>query len=277
MNPGQNDSRSRYGAAAAISPPGGIIRLMVIPLLVYLIWTLGTFLLAGLPRLFRQPEPVALGLYTVLTCLAAGIILPLILLRRAFVSGTVNMFQLGFRSLHRTIVAVLVTLLVVAAVTLLANPYGADRPAFAAAFLLFLPTGMASVMVCWVLAGTHVQALVRGGGVAVSISVGVVVTAMLFGLTTLAQFPGAGPDSLFWSLAAGLLAAVFFFSVRDIWASSFMVTACLVYLSAGHTSATALREAIPAVAVAAVLILGLLAAIHGYLSRHYITLPLPGA
>jgi hypothetical protein len=133
-------------------------------------------------------------------------------------------------------------------------------------------------MICWVLVGTHVQALVRNGGAFLSISFGVVVTAILFGLTSLVQFPGAGSqDTLFWYIFAGIMSAIFFFSVRDVWAACVAVTGVLVYLLAGRFDITLLHQVFPFIALSAVITVGILAVVHWYLSRNYVTIPVPSA
>jgi hypothetical protein len=278
MKENRKDSPGRNGYPYVPLPRNAITRLLLIPFLVYLIWVLETFLFEGNVHLFLQPEPVGLLLYTVVTCIFIGLLVPVFLMCRTFMSGAVNMFQFGFRSLRRTTLAVALTTLVVCAAVALQNPFGTDRSAFAAAFLLLLPTGIASVMICWVLVGTHVQALVRDGGVLMSISTGVVVTAILFGLTSLVLFPGAGSqDTLFWYIFAGILTAIFFFSVRDVWAASVAVTGELVYLLAGRFDTAMLHQAFPGISLAAVITMGGLAVIHWHLSRNYVTIPVLSA
>ena len=98
-------------------------------------------------------------------------------------------------------------------------------------FLLLIPTGIAAVMICWVVVGTHVQALVRHGGAVISIPAGIVVTGILFGIAMLVMVPvQRSPDLLTLYLGAGMLMAVFFFAVRDIYATSIAVTGCMVFL-----------------------------------------------
>ncbi|MDD1694776.1 MAG: hypothetical protein LUQ71_08645, partial [Methanoregula sp.] len=205
-----------------------------------------------------------------------GLGVPVFLIPRAFVSGEVTMYQLGFRSLRRTGLAVALTVLLTGASVALYNPFGMDRSAFAVAFLFLLPTGIASVMICWVLVGTHVQALVRGGGAITSISVGVIITGILFGLTSRVQFPGAGmTDTLFWYISAGIVAAIFFFAVRDVWASGIVVTGVFVYLAAGQLDTTILHQSFTVISLAAVVSIGVLAGVHWYLSRNFVTIPVP--
>jgi hypothetical protein len=252
------------------------IRLLVIPVAVYAAWLLEIFLLEGSLHLFERFDPPLLFLYTLITCILTGTVVPLFCLRTAFVSGAVNMFQIGFRSFRRTVMACTLTAIICYAGVIILNPFGTDRVAFAGAFLLLLPGAIASVMICWVLVGTHVQAYVRSGGVAVSVSVGIMVTAALFGLTIFAYFPAAfrqGP--FFSSLFVGIVTAVFFFAVRDVYATSIVVGVCSVFTLADRISPLYLHNANLYIGINAVLAVGVLLGIHRYLFRNYVTLELP--
>jgi hypothetical protein len=126
------------------------------------------------------------------------------------------------------------------------------------------------------LIGTHVQAFVRGGGALVSISVGVVVTSLLFGLASLAQGTAIpGQDTLFWSVCTGLVVSLFFFAVRDIYATIIVVAGCTVFTRAGSLSPLILHNPSPALFVCAILAGGALFGIHWYFSRNYATVLVP--
>lgn len=252
------------------------VRLLLVPVVVYVVWFVEMYLLAGQLMLFSHPGAVGLYLYTLLCCLAVGIIVPVFLIRKAFMQGEVTMFQLGFRSWYRAVTGIVFTFLVIGVAVTLYNPCGRDTMAFFSLFLFLLPTGIATIMVCWVLTGTHIQALVRNGGALITIPVGVAITALLFGLSSKAQFPvSATPDTLFWHIVAGMVTAVFFFLVRDIWSTIVLVTGELVYLVAGWVTPSAMiTVAIPAIVSAAACIVSLLV-IHGYLIRHFRTIAAP--
>jgi hypothetical protein len=253
-----------------------VLRLIVIPFTVYIAWLLETLLLEKNLNLFAQIEPGMLILYTVAVCVLTGIIVPFLILRKSFLTGDVNMFQIGFRSLPRTLTACILTLLAGYSAVVVASPYGTDRSAFAHAFLVFLPTAMASVMICWVVAGTHIQAYVRGGGSVVSIPAGVVVTAILFGLTTLVHSgPGSSGTALSWSVGAGIIAALFFFAVRDVYATIIAVAGMSVFLMADRIDPLVLAHPGFMVYLSSGLALAVLAIIHVYLFRNYTTIKLP--
>jgi len=252
------------------------IRLLVIPFAIYTAWLLEIFLLEGSVHLFEHFDPPQFLLYTFIACILTGILVPLFCVRTAFISGAVNLFQIGFRSLRRTVVACTLTGIICYIVVIFLNPFGTDRFAFANAFLLLLPGAIASVMICWVLVGTHVQAFVRRGGIVISIIVGIMVTAVLFGMTTFAYFPAAfRQDPFFSSVFIGIIAAVFFFAVRDIYSTSLVAGVCSVLTMANRISPLYLHNTVVFIWISAVLAVSILIGIHLYLSRNYVTLEVP--
>jgi hypothetical protein len=272
----ENGGKTETEVVGLPAPRVAVFRLLVIPLAVYAAWVLETFLLEKTPGLFTRIDQGELILYTVVACILTGIIVPFLILRKSFLSGDVNMFQIGFRSLPRTLTACMGTLLAGYVAVIVFSPFGPDRSVFANAFLLFLPTAMASVMICWVLAGTHIQAFVRGGGLQVSIPVGVIMTALLFGLTTLVHSGLGSPgEELTFSIGAGIISAIFFFAIRDVYATTIAVAGMCVFLMAGRIDPLTLAEPVPAVYISSALAILVLAIIHLYLSRNYTTIKLP--
>ena len=260
----------------ASNPYSPGIRLLLIPGLVFLAWLLEVFLLAGNTRLLEHPEPISFAIYSVIGCILTGMIVPVICIRKAFVSGAVNMFQIGFRTVRRTLLACSITGAIGFGMVILSNPFGTDRLAFAKAFLLLLPTAAATVMVCWVLAGTHVQAYVRIGGAVLSISTGVVITSILFASATLAASPSVRQEGvLFWPVCTGIGAALFFFAVRDIWATVIVVTGSGVFTGAGSFDPVYLNGFTPGIYASSLLVVTALLALHIWLSRNYATIIVP--
>jgi len=186
------------------------------------------------------------------------------------------MFQIGFRSLRYTFLACVLTCSVGYGAVILFNPFGTDRFAFLNAFILLLPSVIASVMMCWVLMGTHVQAFVRSGGVILSISVGIMVTTVLFSITTFAYFPAfLQQDVLFSSVIIGIIAAIFFFAVREVYATILVVAICSVFTMSERINPFYVQNAVPYVWMSAVLAVSVMMGIHLYLSRNYMTLKIP--
>jgi hypothetical protein len=252
------------------------IRLLVIPFTVYTAWMLETFLLEGSTNLFVRFDPAGLFLYTIIACIVTGMILPLLCIRKAFISGAVNMFQIGFRSFRRTILAGVLTCIIGYGAVIIFSPFGTDRLMFANAFLLLLPGAIASVMICFVLIGTHIQAYVRSGGALLSLSLGTMVTAMLFGMTSFAYFPAVMvKDTVIVLIGVGIIAGLFFFAVRDVYATTIVVGGCSVFMYADRINPQYLDNAIPGVWICAGLAVCSLIGIHIYLSRNFTTLKIP--
>jgi len=266
--------RERNDPIPDISPTDGsrkALQLLGIPFLVSLVWMIEMVLLAGRSRVFLFPEPAAVLSYTLIGCILTGMILPVLVIRRSFGSRAVTMHQIGFRSPRR---AGLFLALTAAACFLYLHAAvpGTGLLPLAGIVLLYLPTGIASVMICWVLAGTHLQALVRAGGALVSISTGVVISAILFALTTFVSLPvSTSSAGAAVPIMIGGIAALFFFAVRDVYATSVLVTTGLVSLTTGMTDPAALSPAFPSVAAAAALAAASLVLIHAWLLRKYET------
>jgi len=254
------------------------VTLVVIPLMIAGIWLLENYLLAGTTRLFQHMDLPGLVLYTALAGILVGIIIPIVRIRAAFLSGAINMFQIGFRSARRTGATVILTTVTCAAVFLFTNIPGSgpDPGETAALFLLLLPVSAAAVMICWVLIGTHIQAYVRCEGVVISVITGVVVTALVFALCLAALIPGQDIGNLFGGFfAAGCISAFFFFAVRDIYASIVVVTSCLITLLQSVIDPAYLVPVNPIVVFCGSAVIIAVIGIHGFLLRHYTTIMLP--
>jgi hypothetical protein len=268
-------SRKNTAPPALAAPTAlqqAILRLLIIPLLVFIAWLTEMFLLEGSRALFRTPDPLPLLFYTIVGCVLIGTIIPVFLIRRSFASGAVNMNQIGFRSLRRTVIFSLITAAICYFCMVFLIPAGIPRSAVPDLFLLYLPTGIASVMICWVLIGTHLQALVRSGGALISIPVGIVITGIIFGMTVLVQTPSESqPGPVGSAILLGMITAMFFFAVRDVYATVMVVTTGMVILLGGRIDPALLSGPLPGVTISGLLALAVLFLVHAYFSRNYAT------
>ena len=267
-----NRHPSPTGALPQITPAHQeIVRLLVIPFLIYLAWVIEIFLLEGSRALFSAPDLLPLLLSTLVGCVLTGILVPVLVIRRSFLSGAVNMHQVGFRSLRRTAAILPLVAIPLMVLALLVTP-GASRFALIYTFVLCLPTGISAVMICWVLIGTHIQAWVRAGGVVIAITTGVVMTAILFALATRVLAPGtAAGDLLVPAILLGMITAVLFFAVRDVYAAVVVITAGMSFLYAGSVDSARMTSSFPSVIAAALVALAALFIVHGYFSCRYST------
>jgi hypothetical protein len=249
-----------------------IIRLLVIPLLVYIAWLIEIYLLDSSLSLFATLVPVLFLLYTAVGCILIGTLVPVYLIRRSFLYRTVNMLQIGFRPIRRTITLCTITGSLCILVLLLFSPAGYSRLSLVEVFLLYLPTAIATVMICWVLIGTHLQALVRSGGIAISISVSVVITSVLFGLSSVVHTSISGsPAPVVPVILLGMITALFFFAVRDVYATVIVLTTGMAILFSGLTNPAVLDGSLLLVLLSALAGLAVLFLVHFYFSRNYTT------
>jgi hypothetical protein len=254
----------------------GLFRLLVIPLAIYSIWIVVTALFEGDLRLFLNADSQGIIVYTVFSCIITGMIIPVYCIRESFITGAVNMFQLGFMPVRRTFYACALTTVFGYIAMVLFSPFGTNESTFGYTFLLLLPTAIASVMVCWVLLGTHVQAFVRNGGTVLSIAAGSLVTAWLFCITSFAHSPPVHQQSaMAMFLVLGLAAALFFFAVRDVYAASIFVAFGLTFVMADRIGVYSTQVVMPAAYGSALLVVITLIAIHLYFVRNFRTVKLP--
>ena len=254
----------------------GLLRLLVIPFAIYSVWMIVTALFEGDHRMFLSVDSRGIIVYTVFACIITGMIVPVYCIRESFITGAVNMFQIGFWPVRRTFYACFLTTFFGYMAMVLFSPFGTDTFTFGYAFLLLLPTAIASVMVCWVLLGTHIQAFVRGGGTVLSIAAGSLVTAWLFCITSFAHSPPVHPQpALVWFLVLGLAAALFYFAVRDVYAASIFVAFGLTFVMADRIGVSCTQAAMFAVYGSALLGFFTLIGIHLYFIRNFRTVKLP--
>lgn len=266
------DNPGRYIPAQPDPARSTTLRLLFIPFIVYIAWVLEIFLLEGSIRLFQQADPVRLLIYTIFGCIVTGMVIPVLMVQRSFVSRATNMNQIGFRSFPRTLVSCVIAAAVGYLLLVLFPPAGAESGMTPGLFLLFLPSGIASVMICWVLLGTHIQAYVRHGGVLVSITTGIVTTTLLFGMTPLAYAPSAGaPARCLVLIGIGVVAALSFFALRDVYAASILATAGLAVSLGGLADPQSLSSAMPSVWLSAGIAGVSLIGIHAYFRKNFTT------
>ncbi|MGD1004483.1 MAG: hypothetical protein ABR887_03605 [Methanoregulaceae archaeon] len=251
-------------------------RLLIIPFIIYILWVLETFLLEGSLGVFTRYQPLPLLLYTIFANIIMGIAVPIVCLRSAFISGAINMFQIGFRSLRRTVLAAIVTGLIGYELLVNFSAFAFNRLALLNAIVLLIPVAIASVMVCFTLLGTHLQAFVRKRGVSVSIVTSVIITGVLFGLTGIAHSPPINQTNIILLLIlTGIASAVFFFSVRDVYASTLFVTFGMALVLFKQTDSFYSNQIEPLIYGISLLSIVCLIFCHWYLSKNFKTIKIP--
>lgn len=186
----------RLSPARKVAAAGGL----------YLLWTVTTWLLEGRIETLLRPEATVDRLvYTGVANVALGTVLALALVRAFVASGFSSREELGFRTLPRTLGAVLVAGALGLLVYLIQRPPATDPVVVANAFAQVLPVSIAEVLVCWVAVGGSVAALLRRRGATRLRAEGValVVASLLFGTYHFAHSPPFNAPA-----TVGLLAVV---------------------------------------------------------------------
>jgi hypothetical protein len=168
------------------------VRKVLIAIGAYGVWTAVTWLLEGRIQTLLRPEAtVDRIVYTGVANVLVGTILALWLVRAFVASGFVSRRDLGFQSLPRTIALVVVAAILGGAVYLLQRPPSTDPVVVMNAFAQVLPVSIAEVVVCWVVVGGSVAALLRRRGVGGRVAEGAALLAasVLFGVYHLAHSP----------------------------------------------------------------------------------------
>ena len=158
----------------------------------YAAWTLLTWLLEGRIQTFLRPEATSDRLvYTGLANIVVGSIIALLLVREFVAAGFVSRSELGFRSVQRTLIGVLIGGLLGFGVFLLQDPASTDPVVVLNVFAQVLPVSIAEVVVCWVVVGGSVAALLRHRGMNRSLANGLalVASSVVFGVYHFAHSP----------------------------------------------------------------------------------------
>ena len=129
--------------------------------------------------------------YTGVANVLIGTILALWLVREFVASDFTSREQLGLRSPRRTLVAVLIAGVAGIVVYLIQQPSSTDPIVVANAFAQVLPVSIAEIVICWVIVGGSVAALLRTREVHPYLVNGIalVVASLLFGVYHIAHSP----------------------------------------------------------------------------------------
>ena len=158
----------------------------------YVAWTAITWLLEGRIQTFLRPEATGDRLvYVVIANLLIGSIFALWIAREFVVTGFTSREKLGFRAVPRTLVAALLGGILGFVLYALQQPPTTDPIVVANVFAQVLPVSIAEVVVCWVVVGGSVAALLRHRGVHPYLASGVALlfSSVLFGVYHFAHSP----------------------------------------------------------------------------------------
>ncbi|KAB1187315.1 MULTISPECIES: type II CAAX prenyl endopeptidase Rce1 family protein [Haloferax] len=210
---------SRFATGTAWTPRDTLF----VALGVYVLWVVATFVFEGRIQTLLRPDATLDRLvYAVVANLVVGTVLALWVVRRIVGAGVVDPTRAGFRSVLRTASAVVLTGILGGVLYVVGNPPSTDPMVVANVFAQVFPTSIAEVVVCWVLVGATVEALLRarGSNKYVAIAAALVTASVLFGVYHVAHSP---PFNTLPQVAlltvVGVVTSLVYFAVRDVYAT----------------------------------------------------------
>ena len=190
-------------------------------ILIYLIWTLATYLLEGRVDLLHTHDSVGRLEYTIIANIIIGIVLSMIFVKYALSAGLFSTKQIGLRSITNTVILTAVTGIAGFFLFYVQGPSTLNPIAITNVFLQTLPVSIAEVIVCWVVVGASVKSLTNNRlGKKTSLILGLFISAVVFGLYHFAHSaPFNQPQVVFFLMLPGILTGIVFFLGRNLFAT----------------------------------------------------------
>lgn len=195
--------------------------LVIIAILIYLAWISTTYLLEGRVNLLQKNDPLGRLEYIVIANIVIGIVIPLIVLRFAIMTGMLSAEQIGFRSMINTAILTAIAGIVGLILFLVQGPASLNPIAIINVFLQTLPTSIAEVIVCWVFVGTSIELLANDRfGKKIALMLGLAVSVILFGLYHFAHSePFNQPQIVVFLMLPGVLTGIVYVFGRNLYAA----------------------------------------------------------
>ena len=195
-------------------------KLVVIPIAIYLIWVLATYLLEGRINLLQKPDPLGRLTYAVVANIAIGTVIAIWLLKPSISSGFLTIEQLGFQSIKRILIVVSIAGVIGFVLFVVQHPVTLDPVVVLNIFAQTLPVSIAEVVVCWAVLGTTFESVARNKGRIISIVFGAAIASILFGIYHFAHSPPFNePGTVLFIMYPGILTSLVYFIGRDIYAT----------------------------------------------------------
>ena len=195
-------------------------KLIVIPIAIYLVWILATYLLEGRINLLQKPDTLGRFTYIVIANIAIGTVIAIWLLKPSISSGFLTIRQLGFQPPKRIIIAVIIAGIIGFLLFIAQRPVSVDPIVIVNIFFQTLPTSIAEVVICWAAIGTTFESVARNRGRIISIILGATLATILFGIYHFAHSPPFNePEMVLFLMYPGVLTSLVYFIGRDIYST----------------------------------------------------------
>jgi hypothetical protein len=189
-------------------------------LILYLSWTLATYLLEGRINLLQAPTIAGRYLYVLMANVVIGTIITLWFLRSRLTSRIWTVEQAGFRSLRRTLITILIALVLGFIDLLLTRLNHLPLLVILNGFVQVLPTSIAEILVCWVLIGNSFEFLLKPKNHWLALLVGIVTATVFFSAYHLGHSaPFNQLPLMLILLMPGFVTSLFYLITREIYAT----------------------------------------------------------
>ncbi len=195
-------------------------RILGLSLVLYLLWCLATWFFEGRISLLLQPTPMGRAVYVIIANILIGIFGAAWIMRSSLAHEFTSLEQIGFRSLRRTLIAIVLGLIGGFGLFLVLGPPSLEPLVVSNVFIQALPVTIAEILVCWVVIGANTEAATRRWGLVVAIVLGIVAADVSFGLY---HFGHSAPfnqwNMVFLLMVVGIITSLVYFLGRDVYAA----------------------------------------------------------
>ncbi|HNB04259.1 MAG TPA: hypothetical protein PLV88_08205, partial [Methanoregulaceae archaeon] len=149
-------------------------RILVLASLTYLVWVIVTYLLEGRILTLLRPEAVIdRTAYTLIANILIGIILALLVIRKAERTRLISLESAGFRPLKRTIIAVIIAFLGGLAILLIQHHGAPNLVVLLNVYAQVLTVTIAEIVICWGMIGSITEGTLSKKGRIIAIAGGI--------------------------------------------------------------------------------------------------------
>jgi hypothetical protein len=189
-------------------------------LILYLAWTLSTYLLEGRVNLLQAPTIAGRYLYVLAANVVIGTIIALWFLRSRLTSRIWTAEQAGFQSFRQTLITILIALVLGFIDLLLTRLNHLPWLVILNGYVQVLPTSIAEILVCWVLVGHSFESLLKPHKRWLALLVGIITATLFFSAYHLGHSaPFNQLPLMLILLMPGLVTSLFYLITREIYAT----------------------------------------------------------
>lgn len=248
-------------------------RPILIALVLFLVWTVCTYLLEGrIQTLLRPDATMDRLLYALVANLVIGIGGAAWLLRRFLHAHILTPARAGFREGRRIAGSVFVALVLGFGLYAVQGPPTWNPIVILNAFAQVLTVSVAEILVCWVVVGSVVEALLHDKGRVIAMGAAIGVASVLFGLYHFAHSPPFDTWGMVGLLmGVGLVTSLFYFVSREVYGTIVFHNTLALFgvvqaLASNEALATFARPMLPLLVTGGVTVMLLIVA-HVWLVR----------